>query len=64
MQYLEKLSKVSAKHRDIMRDTLEEIQRNKKKNFTRIYPSPGTNTYDIYFEQVRHINKMVYKFLY
>lgn len=29
-QYLERLSKISAKHRDIMRDTLEEFHRNKK----------------------------------
>ena len=53
---MEKLSKISAKHREILRESLEEFVRNsynnstKKKNFTRIYPAEGSNQYDIYFE--------------
>lgn len=47
---IEKLSKVSAKHRELLREHLEEFARNKKNNFTRVYPSPGSNHYDMYFE--------------
>ena len=50
LAYLEKLSKISVKHRDILKDTLDEFSRNKKKNFTRIYPTPGSNYYDQFFE--------------
>lgn len=40
---LEQLSKINAKHREILRDTLEEFQRSNNTNFTRIYPAPGSN---------------------
>jgi hypothetical protein len=33
-----------------MKDTLEEFGRNKKKNFTRIFPAPGSNIYDNLFD--------------
>ena len=58
----EKLSKVSAKHREILKETLEEFTR--VKNFTRIYPVSGSNYYDKFFETQRSSNKVLYKFLY
>ena len=61
---LDKLSRVTVKHREILKDALEEFARNKKRNFTRVYPAPGSNYYDQFFEQTRHINKMMYKLLY
>ena len=68
---MEKLSKISAKHRELLREHLEEfcmmrhyenpvtgnvnltaVQGNNKKktNFTRIFPAPGSNQYDMYFQ--------------
>ena len=62
---MERLSKISAKHRELLREHLEEfcimrqftnipgttqaVMRARKHNFTRIFPAPGTNTYDMYF---------------
>ena len=61
---IEKLSKVSAKHRELLREHLEEFSRNNKNNFTRVYPATGTSCYDIFFEQPRPLNKLLYKYLY
>ncbi len=43
LSLIEKLSKVSAKHRELLREHLEEFSRNSKNNFTRVYPAPGTS---------------------
>jgi hypothetical protein len=48
--FLERLSRISAKHRELVYETLEEIQRNKNMNFTCIFPSAGCYQYDKYFE--------------
>jgi hypothetical protein len=40
------LSKISAKHRELLRDHLEEFSRNRKNNFNRIFPAPGSIYYD------------------
>lgn len=50
MIHIEKLSKVSAKNRELLRDHLEEFTRNRKLNYTRIFPAPGTNSYEQFFE--------------
>jgi len=44
----EKIFKISAKHREIIRDCCEEFER--AKNFTKIYPANGGEIYDKYFE--------------
>jgi hypothetical protein len=54
--FLERLSKISAKHRELVFETLDEFQRNKNMNFTCIFPSPGCHVYDKYFEQPRPSN--------
>ena len=61
---LEKISKISAKHRSILFDFLGETERNTSLNFTRIYPAPKTDQYDKFFESERPVNKLVYKYLY
>lgn len=93
---MEKLSKISAKHREILREHLEEfcLMRNyvnpvlshsqalarRACNFTRIFPAPGTNQYDMYFQsdnqqgtvqsqqpastQAKQWNKVLYRYLY
>ena len=43
---LEKISKISAKHRSMLLETLSEFERNTRLNFTRIFPSPGCSYYD------------------
>jgi hypothetical protein len=43
------LIKISAKHREVIRESFEEFERSK--NFTRIFPSNGCNIYDKFFEQ-------------
>ena len=58
----EKLSKLSAKHRDIVREALEEFGR--CKNFTRIFPVSGTHYYDKFFEQPKQSNRILYRYLY
>ena len=58
----ERLSKVSAKHREILKETLEEFAR--VKNFTRIFPVTGSNYYDKFFDVQRPSNKLLYKLLY
>lgn len=60
---LEKISKVSAKHRALLFETLWEFERNTRLNFTRIFPSPGCSYYDSFFETIRPNNKLIYKYL-
>jgi hypothetical protein len=43
---LSKISKVSAMDRNLLYETLWEFERNTRLNFTRIYPSVGSNFYD------------------
>mmetsp|Transcript_43855 Transcript_43855/g.42367 ORF Transcript_43855/g.42367 Transcript_43855/m.42367 type:complete len:155 (-) Transcript_43855:1792-2256(-) len=68
--YIERMAKVSAKHKEIIAESLEEFLRNsylsqsKRRNFTRIYPAPNSNYYDQFFEQSRHYNKLLYRYLY
>jgi hypothetical protein len=61
---LDKISKVSAKHRSILYDFLQESERNVRLNFTRIYPAPNSDYYDRLFETERPNNKLIYKYLY
>ena len=44
--HVEKLSKVSAKNRETLREHLEEFARNYKMNYTRVYPAPGAHIYE------------------
>jgi hypothetical protein len=60
---LERISKVSAKHRSLLYETLSELERNTRLNFTRIFPSPGCSYYDQFFETIRPNNKLIYKYL-
>jgi hypothetical protein len=39
--FLDRLSKISAKHRELVFETLDEFQRNRNMNYTCIFPSPG-----------------------
>lgn len=61
---LEKISKISAKHRSILFEFLSETERNVRLNFTRIYPGPDTDYYDKFFAEERPLNKLVHKYLY
>jgi|JI10StandDraft_1071094.scaffolds.fasta_scaffold411215_1 hypothetical protein len=58
----EKIFKISAKHREILRESCEEFERGS--NFTRIFPAFGSHIYDQYFEQQKPNNKILYKYLY
>lgn len=58
----EKIFKISAKHREIIRESCEEFER--CNNFTRIFPSYGSQIYEKYFEQQKQNNKLLYKYLY
>ena len=40
--FLDRLSKISAKHRELVFETLDEFQRNRNMNYTCIYPAPGS----------------------
>ena len=40
--FLDRLSKISAKHREFVFETLDEFQRNRNLNYTCIYPAPGS----------------------
>ena len=46
---LERISKISAKHRSLLLETLSEFERNTRLNFTRVFPSPGCSYYDQFF---------------
>jgi len=48
--FLDRLSRISAKHREMVFETLDEFQRNKNMNYTCIYPTAGCYQYDKYFE--------------
>lgn len=48
--YLDRLSRISAKHRELVYETLDEMQRNKNLNFTCIYPAAGCYLYDRFFD--------------
>lgn len=63
LSVLNKISKISAKHRALLLETLGEFERNTRLNFTRIYPSPGSSYYDKFFETTRQNNKLVYMYL-
>lgn len=39
--FLDRLSKLSAKHRELVFETLDEFQRNRNMNYTCIFPTPG-----------------------
>ena len=56
---LERLSKVSAKHRSLILETLGEFERNTRLNFTRIFPSPGSSYYDQFFAHEKPNNKLI-----
>ena len=43
---LERISKISAKHRSLLLEILSEFERNTRLNFTRIFPAPGCSYYD------------------
>lgn len=62
--FLDRISKISAKHRELLFETLEEFQRNKTMNFTCIFPSAGSCLYDHYFEQSRTSNQLLHKYLF
>ena len=62
MEILKKLATLPPKMREILIETLEEYER--RRNFVRIYPAKGSDTYDKYFEQSRPLNKFLYKYLY
>jgi len=57
-----KIVQLNRKHRDILIDCLEEFDR--RRNFIRIYPAKGTDTYDNLFEVTREHHKALYKLLY
>lgn len=61
---LEKISRISAKHRSIVLDFLAESERNVRLNFTRIYPALNSDYYDKFFESDRPVNKLVHRYLF
>lgn len=50
------------KHRDLFREIVTEYER--KGNFVRIFPAPGCNEYEKYFQHQKSINKYLYKVLF
>jgi predicted nucleotidyltransferase len=58
--YMKKL--LESKHKIQIIDALAEFQR--KDNFIRIFPSPGSNSYFKYFTHKLEINEELYDFLY
>lgn len=62
--FLDRLSKISAKHRELVFETLDEFQRNKNLNYTCIYPAPGSQSYDKFFAQPRPSNQVVHRYLF
>lgn len=50
------------KNKDVLKETLSEYSR--KGNFIRIFPAKGSDTYDVYFAQIRPLNRFMYKALY
>lgn len=62
--FLDRLSKISAKHRELVFETLDEFQRNRTLNYTCIYPAPGSQLYDKYFVSARPSNQLVHRYLF
>lgn len=63
--FLERLSRISAKHRELVFETLDEMQRNKNMNFTCIYPAAGCYQYDRFFEGGgRTSNQLIHRYLF
>lgn len=50
------------KHRDLFKEIVTEYER--KGNFVRIFPAPGCNEYEKYFQHQKSINKYLYKVLF
>ena len=50
VQILEKISKVSAKHRALLLEIYGEFERNTRLNFTRIFPTAHTCDYEKFFQ--------------
>ena len=61
---LDKISKISAKHRAILLEFLSETERNVRLNFTRVYPGPDSDYYDKFFAEERPLNKLCHKYLF
>eukprot|EP00826_Nyctotherus_ovalis_P002152 TRINITY_DN10406_c0_g1_i4.p1 TRINITY_DN10406_c0_g1~~TRINITY_DN10406_c0_g1_i4.p1 ORF type:complete len:788 (-),score=142.32 TRINITY_DN10406_c0_g1_i4:197-2560(-) len=57
-----KIGQLSRKNRDTLMDSLEEFER--RRNFIRIYPAKGTDSYDSLLEVTREHQKTLYKLLY
>lgn len=53
----EKILKVSAKNREIVRECCEEFER--VNNFTRIFPSNGSQIYEKFFEKEKPNTKII-----
>ena len=62
--FLDRLSRISAKHREQVFETLDEFQRNRNLNYTCIYPAPGCHLYDKYFETPRNSNQLIHRYLF
>lgn len=62
--FLDRLSKISAKHRELVFETLDEFQRNRNMNYTCIYPAPGSQLYDKFFISPRPSNQIVHRYLF
>mmetsp|Transcript_14210 Transcript_14210/g.14191 ORF Transcript_14210/g.14191 Transcript_14210/m.14191 type:complete len:483 (-) Transcript_14210:243-1691(-) len=60
--FCEKLSTISQKNRNMIKDTIFEDLR--KGNFIRIYPNKNSDIYDQYFTTPRNTNKILYKYLF
>lgn len=50
------------KHKDLIKETIYEYER--KGNFVRIFPAPGSNEYEKYFQYQKTINRYLYKVLF
>jgi len=50
------------RNRELLRETLEEFEH--RGNYIRIYPSKGTDYYDMFFETPKVSNKILYKYMY
>ena len=59
-ELLFKFSKL--KHRDLIKEIVYEYER--KGNFVRIYPAPGWDEYEKYFQYQKTINRYIYKVLF
>jgi hypothetical protein len=56
------LKLASYKKRDVLKETLSEYQR--RGNFERVFPAPGTDSYFKYFNSQNNLNKLLYDFIY